>query len=39
VGYLWQYERKRTGPDESNHILRLRFLMDSKSVHPPYGGS
>lgn len=39
VGYLWQYERKRTGPNASNHILRLRFLMDSKGVHPPHGGS
>lgn len=39
VGYLWQYERARIGPNESNHVLRLQFLIDSKGVHPPHGGS
>jgi hypothetical protein len=39
VGYLWQYERQRIGPNESNHVLRMQFLIDSKGVHPPHGGS
>lgn len=30
-GYLWGYERKRTGPNESNHVLQFQLLINTDS--------
>ena len=34
VGYLWNYQREREGPNLSNHVLRLQFRVDTKGLHP-----
>jgi hypothetical protein len=39
VGYLWNYQLERDGPDHSNHVFRLQFLMDTKGLHPFFAGS
>jgi hypothetical protein len=39
LGYLWRYERKREGPDASDHVIRLQFLFDTKGRHASYAGS
>jgi hypothetical protein len=39
VGYLWNYQRQREGPNDSNHVLRLQFLIDTKGLHPWFAGT
>ena len=39
VGYLWNYQREREGPNLSNHVLRLQFLIDTKGLHPWFAGT
>ena len=39
LGYLWRYERARSGPDRSDHVIRLQFLFDTKGRVPKFGGS
>lgn len=39
VGYLWNYQREREGPNLSNHVLRLQFLVDTKGLHPFFAGT
>jgi len=39
VGYLWNYQRFREGPNHSNHVLRLQFLIDTKGLHPWFAGT
>jgi hypothetical protein len=34
LGYLWNYQRERKGPNLSNHVLRLQLLIDTKGLHP-----
>jgi len=38
-GYLWRYERERSGPDASDHVLRFQFLFDTGARHPKLAGS
>jgi len=30
VGYLYRYERQRTGPDFSDHVIRAQFLINTR---------
>ena len=39
VGYLWNYQRFRDGPNHSNHVARLQFLIDTKGLHPSHAGT
>ena len=39
VGYLWNYQREREGPNLSNHVFRLQFLVDTKGLHPFFAGT
>jgi hypothetical protein len=39
VGYLWNYQREREGPNLSNHALRLQFLVDTQGLHPFFAGT
>jgi hypothetical protein len=39
VGYLWNFQRERQGPDLSNHVLRLQFLVDTKGLLPFFAGT
>ena len=32
-GYLWRYQREPVGPDKSDHVLRLQFLLTTKGPH------
>ena len=31
TGYLWRYERQRSGPDKSDHVLRFQVLVQTDS--------
>jgi len=39
VGYLWNYQREREGPDLSYHVLRLQFLINTKGLYPWFAGT
>jgi hypothetical protein len=39
VGYLWNYQREREGPNLSNHVLRLQFLVDTQGLLPFFAGT
>lgn len=39
VGYLWNYQCEREGPNLSNHVLRLQFLIDTMGLDPFFAGT
>ncbi len=40
LGYLWRYELERSGPDKSEHVIRVQLLFATKKGrHPTRGGS
>jgi hypothetical protein len=39
LGYLWRYERERTGPDASDHVIRFQFHFDTKARPPKHLGN
>jgi len=39
-GYLWRYEKEREGPNKSDNVIRLQFLINTKGrPHPMHGGT
>lgn len=39
LGYLWRYERARSGPDSSDHVIRVQFHFDTTTRPPKRAGS
>ena len=35
LGYLWRWERKRSGPDRSDHVISVNLFFDTRAKPSP----